>query len=407
MLLPRLRADLDIMPSPVPDRPGLLMRDFFRYSPATLIIPPPLIRGLMLFNGKQTEAGLQEELSRTLGEDQAGAVAAQLVQALSDAGFLEDETYRKLRRQRIAAFEQSPVRLAAHAGSAYPAQLEPLQARMREYLGELAAPQLTPIAIAAPHVSPEGGWQAYSAAYAQLTPNLRDRTFIILGTSHYGQPDKFGLTRKPFETPFGTTNVALPLVEELESQPAALLEDYCHAVEHSIEFQVVFLQSIYGPGVRILPILCGAFAKSIRNGSFPEEDAHVGGFLAALRNIAERENDQLFWVLGVDMAHMGIRYGDKFAARAEEDEMSAVRDCDLLRIDRINAADAHGFWKLVKENQDDLKWCGSSPFYTFLQAVPQARGTLQLYEQWNIDERSVVSFAGITFAHHLAKARSL
>jgi predicted class III extradiol MEMO1 family dioxygenase len=159
--------------------------------------------------------------------------------------------------------------------------------------------------------------------------------------------------------------------------------------------------------VRILPILCGSFARSIRNGSFPEDDPHVAGFLGALRSIAERENDRLFWVMGVDMAHMGIRYGDKFTARAEQDEMSAVRDRDLLRIDRINSADARGFWQLIKENQDDLKWCGSSPFYTFLQAVPQARGTLQLYEQWNIDERSVVSFAGITFAHHLAKARSL
>jgi hypothetical protein len=33
-----------------------------------------------------------------------------------------------------------------------------------------------------------------------------------------------------------------------------------------------------------------------------------------------------------------------------------------------------------------------------MKAVPQARGTLHRYEQWNIDENSVVSFAGISFA---------
>lgn len=407
MILPKLRPDLDIMPSPVPDRPGLLLRDFFRYSATTLIIPTPLIRSLVLFDGRQTQAGLQEELSRTLGEEQAPTVAAHLSQALSEAGFLEDEIYRELRRQRIDAFVTSPVRLAAHAGSAYPVELESLQARMREYLGEPATPRSTLVAIAAPHVSPEGGWRAYSAAYTRLTPELSDRTFVILGTSHYGITDRFGLTRKPFQTPFGTTTVALSLVEELAAQPAALLEDYCHAVEHSIEFQVVFLQSIFGPGVRILPILCGSFANSLRNGSYPEEDAHVAGFLGALRNMAQREGDRLFWVLGVDMAHMGIRYGDQFDARAGEQEMSTVRDRDLERIARINAADAHGFWRLVREKRDDLKWCGSSPFYTFLQAVPQARGSLELYEQWNIDERSVVSFAGITFFDHLAGARSL
>ena len=41
-LLPRLRANLELMPSPVEDRPGLLIRDSLRYSDTTLIIPPAL-----------------------------------------------------------------------------------------------------------------------------------------------------------------------------------------------------------------------------------------------------------------------------------------------------------------------------------------------------------------------------
>ena len=40
MILPKLRMDLDIMLSPVADRPGLLIRDRLRYSATTLIIPP-------------------------------------------------------------------------------------------------------------------------------------------------------------------------------------------------------------------------------------------------------------------------------------------------------------------------------------------------------------------------------
>ncbi|MBN8638315.1 MAG: hypothetical protein J0M07_23590 [Anaerolineae bacterium] len=55
------------------------------------------------------------------------------------------------------------------------------------------------------------------------------------------------------------------------------------------------------------------------------------------------------------------------------------------------------FWAQVQENQDVLKWCGSSPMYTFLKAVPDARGQLLRYQQWNIDEQSVVSFAGMRF----------
>jgi predicted class III extradiol MEMO1 family dioxygenase len=77
--------------------------------------------------------------------------------------------------------------------------------------------------------------------------------------------------------------------------------------------------------------------------------------------------------------------------------MIRVRERDQLRIERINASDASGFWAMVRETQDDLRWCGSSPIYTFMKAVPGARGSLLRYEQWNIDENSVVSFAGVAF----------
>ena len=64
---------------------------------------------------------------------------------------------------------------------------------------------------------------------------------------------------------------------------------------------------------------------------------------------------------------------------------------------RLKAGDAAGFWSLVRENGDDLRWCGASPLYVFLRAVAPAGGELLRYEQWNIDEQSVVSFAGMSF----------
>jgi len=125
----------------------------------------------------------------------------------------------------------------------------------------------------------------------------------------------------------------------------------------------------------------------------------VRRFFGGLGEIAEREKGRLIWVLGVDMAHMGVRYGDAFAARAEQGEMAVVRMRDELRIARVLASDAQGFWNLVQENRDDdLKWCGSSVIYSFMKAVPKARGTLQRYDLWNIDEQSVVTFVGMSFS---------
>ena len=108
------------MLSPVADRPGLLIRDRFRYSDATLIIPPPLIPGLLFFDGTRTEAGLAGGAYPLLGSPEIGNTAGHLLEALSQAGFLEDETYANLKQGRLSAFVESPVRQAAHAGSAYP-----------------------------------------------------------------------------------------------------------------------------------------------------------------------------------------------------------------------------------------------------------------------------------------------
>ena len=77
--------------------------------------------------------------------------------------------------------------------------------------------------------------------------------------------------------------------------------------------------------------------------------------------------------------------------------MAAVAERDRARIESDNRTDAQGIWDQVQENRDDLKWCGSSPFYTFLKTVPKAKGDLRRYQQWNIDEQSIVSFAALTF----------
>ncbi|HVO98322.1 MAG TPA: AmmeMemoRadiSam system protein B [Bryobacteraceae bacterium] len=402
-MLPRLRHSLDFFPSPVPDRPGLVIRDPFLYSDATLIVPPALAPCLEFFDGEHSTLDLRAYLVRATGQLDVGQLEQHLIDTLSSAGFLEDDAFLQRKEAAEKAFAEAPIREPAHAGSGYPDEKSELVSTLNEYLGD-ARPdsQPSPIAIAAPHVSPFGGVDAYRAAYSSLSPSDADRTFVVLGTSHYGQPDRLGLTRKPFVTPFGETIPDTRLIDELlaKSGDAAAMEDYCHSVEHSIEFQIVFLQHLFGPNIRVVPILCGSYATSIYKGGPPEANEHVNRMLGALGEIAAREGNRLLWVLGIDMAHMGRRYGDPFTALAHRDEMSEVARRDRLRMECMEAGDARGFWDLVQESRDDLKWCGSAPVYTFLKAVPQARGELLHYQQWNIDDQSVVSFAGMRFHSH-------
>jgi AmmeMemoRadiSam system protein B len=390
------------MPSPSPDHPGLFIRDPYRYSDAMLIIPPVLVECLQCFDGRQTDLDLRAVLVRLTNDLEVGDLEQHLIQTLSNAGFLEDEAFERMQAERRREFAEKPVREPAHAGAAYPEDVEELRATMKGYMeGAPASPSAdgSLFGIAAPHVSPEGGWQSYRAAYSQLKPEHADKTFVVLATSHYGEAETFGLTRKNYRTPMGDARTDQRLVNWLEERGGAgvRMEDFCHSFEHTVELQVIFLQHMLGPDVKILPILCGSYAHSLYQGGNPEDDDKVKAFLEALGELREREGNKLFWVLGVDMAHMGARYQDPFAAVAGEGVMSEVGVRDEERIQRINECDAGGFWDLVRENHDDLKWCGSSPFYTFLKTAPKVRGELLHYEQWNIDERSVVSFAGMSF----------
>jgi hypothetical protein len=422
-VLPALRRNLDLMPSPVPDRPGLLVRDPYRYAETVLVVPTPLVPCLAFFNGQCDEADLRRALERATGDARVGEVIDHLRGTLSTSGFLEDDTYRRFREERHRAFAEAPRRDPAHAGSAYPWDVEALRATLDGYLAEAGVAHPMPTAdgdrpappmptadgdrrsadgllgIAAPHVSPEGGWRSYAAAYRALGPELKERTFVVLGTSHYGEPDRFGLTRKAFLTPYGITSVDEGLVGRLADRGGAAVrrEDYCHSVEHSIEFQVVFLQHLYGPEVRILPILCGPLSGGVEGRRLPDDQPGVARFLDALASLAADERERLVWVLGVDMAHVGRRYGDEEPARADEGPLQEVAARDRERCRILCEGDAGGFWRMVQENGDDLRWCGAAPLYVFLRAAAPKGGELLRYEQWNIDEQSVVSFAGMAF----------
>jgi len=408
--LPPLRGDLEVMPSPVPDRPGVLIRDALGFAKGILIIPPPLAPALACFDGSSSELDLRAALTRATGELEVGELLRSVLETLGEGGFLENDAFQRLREDKRRAFAEAPRREPAHAGQAYPEEAPALREMLRGYAAAAATspqaagaptsdapPEPPPLAIAAPHVSPEGGFRSYAAAFSRLGPRLRERTFVVLGTSHYGEPDRFGVTRKPYVTPFGATRVDLDRVGRFTrgAGEAALEEDYCHAVEHSIEFQVLYLQHAVAPDVRIVPILVGPFATALFQGGRPEDDPALARAFAALGALREGEGGAPVFVLGIDMAHVGRRYGDRFGARASEGRMLEVEQRDRERIDRALAPDAGAFWDLVQEGHDPLRWCGASPLYAFLRAIAPGPGRLRSYEQWNIDPQSVVSFAAL------------
>src|SRR5664279_1878652 len=157
------------MPSPSPEDPGLFIRDPYRFSDAMLIVPPPLVECLACFDGKQTDLDLRATLARITGRLEVEEISRNLVETLEAAGFLEDENFARMQLEKRREFAEKAVREPAHAGSAYPEDPGELRETMAGYLSDGAHSTANRAddglyAIAAPHVSPSGGWQSYQAA---------------------------------------------------------------------------------------------------------------------------------------------------------------------------------------------------------------------------------------------------
>src|SRR5262245_12093059 len=168
--LPRLRPGIDILPSPLPDKPGLLFRDPFRYTEEILIVPPLLAAGLVFFDGESTELDLQAYISKLAGQLIPSDVIKSLIDVLNTHGYLEGVEFEKMRAARHSEFASAPTRLAAHSGTGYPDQAEELRALLDTYLNDGVKGATDPIiGLAAPHVSPWGGWQCYASAYGRLS----------------------------------------------------------------------------------------------------------------------------------------------------------------------------------------------------------------------------------------------
>ena len=155
------------------------------------------------------------------------------------------------------------VRPAAVAGMFYPGSPAELAATVRECLAE--APQSARASLRAPKalIVPHAGY-VYSgpiaaAAYARLG-KMRDivRRVVILGPAHRVAVRGLALpTARAFATPLGEVEVDREAVAAVAALPQVVRSDAAHALEHSLEVQLPFLQSVLG-NFRIVPFAIGS-----------------------------------------------------------------------------------------------------------------------------------------------------
>ena len=181
------------------------------------------------------------------------------------------------------------------------------------------------------------------------------------------------------------------LIDSLEDEPA-------HRLEHSIEFQAIFLQYVLGGRrpLRIVPILVSSFYELIAEGSHPEAAPEIVAFIAALKAAAAEYQGQVGYIAGVDLAHVGPDFGDP--QRLDARRLAQLARDDQKLLNRVCRGDADGMFRHVAAQGDANRICGLSPLYVLLEVIRPAVGEMLRYDQ-AVDPGglSCVSYASAAF----------
>ena len=326
---------------------------------------------------------------------------------MDEALFLDSEKYKDYKTGLERGFLESGVRSSSHAGLSYPDSGEELKDWFQSFFNQAEQSSRHETAdgklkgLISPHIDYSRGGKSYALAYRELARDLAADTYFIFGTSHYAQVDNpFILTKKGFETPLGIAETDTDIVETLENSCHwnTLDGEIYHRTEHSIEFQVAFLQYLLNGQreFKIVPILCNSFYKLVEQGKSPSEDERISLFLERICDIITGLGERAFIVAGADMAHVGPKFGDRGAV--DENTLSLIKKKDLHSLSHCEVPDAEGFYRSIEYEKDWRKICGLSPIYALLSALSGCSGKILDYDQaLEPDTGSVVSFASAAF----------
>ncbi len=402
MPVPRLRP-LDLIATQWNGRQVVCARDYEGLLDSPVLLPVPVVAVALLLDGRREARDVQVEYARlTGGELLPSWELDRIIRDLDAHGLLDSPALEARRREIAAAYRAAPHRAMAHAGLSYPADPTALARTLRGYLdaggdGAPAGDGGCPPGILAPHIDFARGGAMYGRAYRALGALPDGACVVVLGVAHAAPPTPYVLTRKGYETPFGVLDVDRPLLEAVAERCPfdALAHEPAHRAEHSIEFQALFLAYLArGRRITILPVLTGSLDALCGSGS-PSSVPEIEAFIAALRAGIASLGRPVCVVGGVDLSHVGPRFGD--AEPVGPRLAASARALDREALDRVAAGDAEGFWRVVAGDGNRRRVCGLGAIYTVLRVLEPVRGRILGYDQGVDPAGGLVGFSAVVF----------
>jgi hypothetical protein len=304
-------------------------------------------------------------------------------------------------------FKNSAIRKDAHAGTAYEADGDKLKDQIEGFFTSADGPG-KPVSIGntvglkgviAPHIDIGLGGPCFAWAYKEIAESSDAELFIILGIAHTGTRNLFVLTDKTFETPFGNVETDKEFLESLQKKNKTdyFEDEFVHRDEHSIGFQLVFLQYLYHQkrNFSIVPILCSSFGEAEGDNNNSRQISQFEEFVSALKKTIKESKKKTCIIASVDLAHVG----DKFDGRELQDEvyLKRLRSDDTEMLKYAELLDAEGFRNSVQKDHNSRNICGYPAIHTLLNVIEASEGKLLKYSQSKVQANSTVSFASMSF----------
>ncbi|MBN1222470.1 MAG: AmmeMemoRadiSam system protein B, partial [Candidatus Aminicenantes bacterium] len=395
--IPKLRTDLEIIPVSYQGHKAFIVKDALGLIENPVLLQGDVLELVGLIDGRKSIRDIQLELTRL----RKGLLASsnEVVQILGDLDslcLLESAHYQSKRGRIMSEYAGLSVRPAALAGKSYPESRDELMEFITVLMqreGECEPPRRSDKrvrALVAPHIDLAVGRKAYACAYGAIR-EMAPEHIVLLGTGHSLSEHFFSLTDKDYETPLGVVKTDREWVETLRQveSPALAPDDFAHRYEHSIEFQLIFLQYLFGSAFTLLPILCGSFQDSLSAFDHPDDIPPVHNFLRSIKHRIDENPVKTLIVAGVDFSHVGPKFGHNRQASAL---LPAAKNHDKALIDAVCQGNARRFWAEVKRIDNQYNVCGFSSLACLLALLPEAKGACLDYTFWEEEAtRSAVS----------------
>jgi MEMO1 family protein len=401
---PRMRP-LVLMPVSDGQREMLLVSDPTGVIPGQPVLSMEALPMLQLLDGTLSLTDITAAVMRDNKDLRVAGLVRDFVAQLDQMLLLDSPRFHRALQALLDEYHPLEIRPAALEDRSYPADRGELEAfldaqfaeaaAMREQAAQPpAAPAALPRALLAPHLDPRRAGATIARAFAELGPRqAKPPRVVVFGTGHSLMGDLFALTRKHFQTPLGKAVCDTAFVDAVAARLGefAYRGELAHRDEHSIEFQVLYLQRLFQDRpFTIVPILCGGFHSLLDDQLTPRESPEFERLVEAVRDAEHERGGATVYIAGVDFSHVGPRFGDPPIDDRVRQETEAV---DRAALAAALAGDADGWFQAIAGNDDRTRICGFAPTYAMLRCADLRDGRLLHYEQCDEPDGSMVTVA--------------